>query len=113
MVVTCLRKSNRPEQQCVTFNDTTVGSAQQVPLYIASLCSLEHFSKLREYGCLHKGDEIILTIRGQFLECKCSNGGQNEVESEVFTRAVCDVYFGKDPISPAAKGSVMVGIGSL
>ncbi|CAB9507036.1 expressed unknown protein [Seminavis robusta] len=77
------------------------------------LFALDHFSKMRKYGSLNRGDEIIINIRGNSVECKCSNGGQNVVVSEVFTRAICDVYFGKQPISPAAKESAIKGISDL
>lgn len=76
------------------------------------LWALDEFSKLRNYGSLQPGEEIILTIQGENIECRCSNGGTSVVHSEVFTRAVCDIYFGDDPISPAAKASVMAGISS-
>jgi len=74
---------------------------------------LDEFSKLRDYGHLQFGDEIILTIRGDSLHCKCSNGGESVLRSKAFTKAVCDVYFGKDSISPAAKTSVMSGMSQL
>lgn len=52
---------------------------------------------------------MILTIKGPFIETRCTNGGVGVVNSEVFTRAVNDVYFGKDPISPPAKASALEG----
>ena len=75
---------------------------------------LDEFSKLRDYGSLHAGDEIVLTIRGGSVECRCDTvGGKSTVNPEALSRAVCDVYFGKNTISPAVKASAMAGISSL
>ena len=82
-------------------------------IVILLLYSLDHFSKLRARGSLDKGDDIVLSIEGGCLECKCSNGGYNVVESEVFTKAVCDVYFGNEAISPSARSSVLAGMEQL
>ena len=81
--------------------------------YFISTTRLEKFSKLRDFPSLNKGEEILLTIQGDTVECKCANGGTNIVCSEVFTKAVCDVYFGSDPVSPAAKESVLAGMNDL
>lgn len=77
------------------------------------LHTLEEFSKLKDYGSMHKGEEILLTLAGDKMTCKCSNGGNGFIQSEVFTKAVCDVYFGKNPISPPAKKSALDGIRRL
>jgi hypothetical protein len=74
---------------------------------------LEEFSKLRHAGRVNKGDEVTIIIKGPVIECRCSNGGVGVVNSEVLTRAVNDVYFGKDSVSPAAKTSVHEGIRRL
>jgi hypothetical protein len=56
---------------------------------------------------------VVITIKGDSLECICSNGGYSLVKSEVFTRAICAVYFDEDAISPGAKSSVLAGISKL
>jgi hypothetical protein len=48
-----------------------------------------------------------MTIRGNTLLYKNAAGNVGTIHSEVFTKAMCDVYFGKDPVSPPAKAAVV------
>ena len=48
-----------------------------------------------------------MTIRGDTLLYKNATGNVGSIRSEVFTKAMCDVYFGSDPVSPAAKKAVL------
>jgi hypothetical protein len=59
---------------------------------------------------LVKGAEMELTIRGDTLLFKNAVGGIGRIQSAVFTRALCDVYFGKDAVSPSHRDAVIDGI---
>ena len=48
-----------------------------------------------------------MTIRGDTLLYKNAMGNVGTIQSEVFTKAMCDVYFGSSPVSPPAKQAVM------
>jgi len=71
---------------------------------------LEEFRKLNPTVDLIKGAEMELTIRGDTLLYKNATGAVGIIRSAVFTRALCDVYFGKDAVSPTLKESVLDGI---
>jgi hypothetical protein len=53
-----------------------------------------------------------MTIRGDTLLLKMATG-LGEIKSRAFTEAMCDVYFGSDPVSPTLKEEVLKGIPSL
>lgn len=59
------------------------------------------------------GAEIEMTIRGDILLYKNAVGGVGQIRSEVFTRAMCDTYYGSDPVSPGHKEAVLEGIPKL
>ena len=48
-----------------------------------------------------------MTIRGDSLLYKNASGNVGSIKSEVFTKAMCDVYFGSDPVSPKAKQATL------
>jgi hypothetical protein len=54
-----------------------------------------------------------MTIRGDTLLYKNAVGGVGSIRSGIFTRAMCDVYYGADPVSPGHKASVLDGIAKL
>jgi hypothetical protein len=56
------------------------------------------------------GAEIEMTIRGDTLLYKNAMGGVGSIRSAVFCRALCDTYYGSDPVSPSHKESVVAGI---
>lgn len=68
---------------------------------------MEHFKQLNPPGPLEKDTELLMTIRGDTLLYKNASGSIGTVKSEVFTKAMCDVYYGSDPVSPQAKKAVM------
>ena len=60
-----------------------------------------------------KGAEIEMTIRGDTLLYKNAVGGVGTIRSHAFCKAMCDVYYGFDPVSPTHKASVLEGIPKL
>ena len=54
-----------------------------------------------------------MTIRGDTMLYKNSVGGVGQINSEVFCRALCDVYYGADPVSPGHKDDVIKGIATV
>lgn len=74
---------------------------------------LEEFRKLNPDVDLVKGAEMEMTIRGDTLLYKNAVGGVGRIQSQVFTEALCDVYYGDDAVSPGHKDSVLEGIGKL
>lgn len=74
------------------------------------------FSSLTQYNIflylflLTTGAEIEMTIRGDTLLYKNAIGGVGSIRSSVFCRALCDTYYGTDPVSPTHKESVVAGI---
>jgi hypothetical protein len=75
--------------------------------------SLDEFVKLNPSFDLMKGNEIEMTIRGDTLLYKNAVGGVGTIRSRVFTTALCDVYYGDDPVSPDHKKAVLEGIEKL
>ena len=71
---------------------------------------LEEFKKLNPPVDLIEGAEMEMTIRGDTLLYKNSAGGVGQITSAVFCRAMCDVYYGSDPVSPAHKEEVIKGV---
>jgi len=77
-----------------------------------NLNTLEEFKEIFPKVDLVEGDEIELTIRGDTLLLK-TGLGVGSIRSRPFTEAMCDVYFGKDPVSPTLKKDVLNGIPAL
>ena len=77
------------------------------------LDKLEEFKKLNPPVDLVQGAEIEMTIRGDTLLYKNAVGGVGTLRSEIFTKALCDTYYGADPVSPTHKESVLEGIRKL
>ncbi|KAL3921340.1 MAG: hypothetical protein SGILL_002800 [Bacillariaceae sp.] len=72
--------------------------------------TLEEFKGIFTPGVdLVEGDEIDMTIRGETLLLKTALG-VGTIKSRPFTEAMCDVYFGEEPVSPTLKEEVMKGI---
>lgn len=80
---------------------------------VFSLHRLEEFKKLNPPLDLVKGAEIEITIRGDTLLYKNAVGGVGTIRSEVFTTAMCDVYYGEDAVSPTHKAAVLEGVPKL
>ena len=80
---------------------------------LASILSLDEFKKLNPSVDLVEGAEIEMTIRGDTLLYKNAVGGVGSIKSRLFCEALCDVYYGSDPVSPTHKDSVMAGIPKL
>jgi len=76
------------------------------------LNTLDEFKEIFPKVDLVEGDEIELTIRGDTLLLK-TGLGVGTVRSRPFTEALCDVYFGKDPVSPTLKKDVLNGVQAL
>ena len=62
---------------------------------------------------LKEGDEIKMTIIGDLLHYRTAAGGGGTIKSLVLTLAMCDVYYGEDPVSPSHKESVLDGIDKM
>jgi len=77
------------------------------------LDKLEEFKQLNPPVDLVQGAEIEMTIRGDTLLYKNAVGGVGTVRSLAFTKAMCDVYYGSDPVSPGHKEAVVGGIPNL
>ena len=74
---------------------------------------LEEFKKLNPSVDLIEGAEMEMTIRGDTLLYKNSLGSVGQIQSDVFCRALCDVYYGSEPVSPDHKEEVIKQIKSL
>lgn len=59
---------------------------------------------------LKEGDEIKMTVIGDVLHYRTAGGGGGQIKSLTLTTALCDVYYGEDPVSPAHKEDVLSGI---
>lgn len=77
------------------------------------LARLEEFKKLNPPLDLVKGAEMELTIRGDTLLYKNAMGNVGTIRSEVFTAAMCDVFYGDDAVSPTHKDAVLAGVPKL
>jgi len=73
-------------------------------------CRLEEFKKLNPPVDLVEGAEIEMTIRGATLLYKNALGGVGTIHSAVFAKAMCDTYYGSDPVSAPHKKDVIEGI---
>jgi hypothetical protein len=74
---------------------------------------LEEFKKLNPAVDLVEGAEIEMTIRGNVLLVRNALGGVGQIDSQVFCEALCDLYYGDDPVSPGHRESVLAGIQNL
>lgn len=77
------------------------------------LDKLEEFKKLNPKVDLVEGAEMEMTIRGSTMLYRNSVGGVGQIESEVFCKALCDVYYGADAVSPGHKEEVIKGVAAL
>uniref|UniRef100_A0A7S0TBA6 Chalcone isomerase domain-containing protein n=1 Tax=Pseudo-nitzschia delicatissima TaxID=44447 RepID=A0A7S0TBA6_9STRA len=77
-----------------------------------NLETLGEFKEIFPKVDLVEGDEIELTIRGDTLLLK-TGLGVGSIRSRPFTEAMCDVYFGKDPVSPTLLKDVLDGVRKL
>ena len=75
--------------------------------------SLEEFAKLNPSVDLVQGAEMELTIRGDTLLYKNALGGVGRIHSAVFTKALCDVYYGHDAVSAPHRDAVLDGVSKL
>lgn len=74
---------------------------------------LDEFKKLNPPVDLIEGAEMEMTVRGDVMLYKNSVGGVGQIQSAVFCRALCDVYYGSDPVSPAHKAECIKGVQKL
>jgi len=74
---------------------------------------LDEFKKLNPPVDLIEGAEMEMTIRGNTMLYKNSVGGVGQIESVVFCRALCDVYYGADSVSLGHKEQVIKGVQKL
>lgn len=74
---------------------------------------LDEFKNLNPPLDLVKGAEMELTIRGDTLLYKNALGNVGTIRSEVFTTALCDVFYGDDAVSPTHKDAVLAGVPKL
>lgn len=77
------------------------------------LDSLEEFKRLNPKVDLIEGAEIEMTVRGDVLLYKNAVGGLGQIKSAVFTKALCDVFYGADAVSPTHLKSVVLGVKRL
>jgi hypothetical protein len=77
------------------------------------LDKLEEFKKLNPPGDLVQGSEMIMSIRGDTMMYRSSTGGVGQITSKVFVKAMADVYFGAESVSPALKASIEAGVAGL
>jgi hypothetical protein len=82
-------------------------------LRLALTTRLQEFKNLNPPVDLVQGAELEMTIRGDTMLFKNAVGGVGTIRSEVFTRAMCDVYYGTEPVSPTHKEAVLEGIPKL
>lgn len=74
---------------------------------------IHKFKELGPYRDLEEGDIIELSIQGDTMEYSNSLGGIGEIKSMIFTRAICDAYYGNDCVSPTHKEAVLRYISSI
>ena len=75
---------------------------------LKELHPLDEFKAIFPKVDLKEGDKILLEIRGDKLILHTANGG-GTVLSKHFALAMCDVFFGSNPVSPELKESVLKG----
>ena len=74
---------------------------------------LEEFKKMNPAVDLVEGAEMEMTIRGNVMLYQNALGGVGQIESQAFCAALCDVYYGSDPVSPGHKEQVINGVQKL
>jgi len=74
---------------------------------------LEEFKKMNPKVDLVQGAEMEMTIRGNVMLYKNALGGVGQIESKAFCKALCDVYYGNDAVSPGHKEEVVKGISKM
>jgi hypothetical protein len=74
---------------------------------------LEEIKTLNPPVDLIEGSEIEMNICGDTMVYKNSVGGIGQIKSQSFCRALCDVYYGANPVSPAHKNEVITAIQKL
>uniref|UniRef100_A0A7S2NT72 Chalcone isomerase domain-containing protein n=1 Tax=Leptocylindrus danicus TaxID=163516 RepID=A0A7S2NT72_9STRA len=77
------------------------------------LDKLKEFKDMNPPGDLIEGSEMTMTIRGDTMLYRNCAGSVGAIHSEVFCKALCDTYYGKDPVSPSHKEDVIKGIKKL
>lgn len=74
---------------------------------------LEKFKKMNPPIDLVEGAVMEMTIRGNTMLYRNCTGGIDQIQSDVFCRALCDIYYGEDPVSLGHKKEVLVGVEKL
>ncbi len=92
---------------------TAIVEALQPRMMGVDLDKLEAFQKLMPSVELIPGAEVEMTIRGDTLLFKNPTGGVGTIHSLTLTKALCDVYYGKQCVSPGHKEQVLTGIAKL
>lgn len=77
------------------------------------LDKLEEFKNMNPPGDMVEGSEVQMTIRGDTFLYKNSAGHVGAITSQIFCRAMCDLYYGDDPVSKDHKDAVIQGIKKL
>jgi hypothetical protein len=72
--------------------------------------SLEEFAKLNPRIDLVQGAEMELTICGDTLLYKNALGGVGRIQSAVFSKALCDIYYENDAVSAPHRDAVLDGV---
>merc|ERR1712183_292528 len=74
---------------------------------------LEKFKKMNPPIDLVEGAVLEMTIRGNTMLYKNCTGGIDQIQSDVFCQALCDIYYGNDPVSIGHKKEVLEGVEKL
>jgi len=77
------------------------------------LDKLEEFKKLLPPGDLVSGAVLEMTIRGDTLLLKNSIGAVGAINSNVFCKAMCNVYYGDDAVSAGHRDDAVKGIKAM
>ena len=64
-------------------------------------------------SCCNTYSLVKMTIVGDLCHYRNASGGVGTIKSLVFTTALCDVYYGADPVSPTHKDAVLNGIDKM
>jgi len=80
---------------------------------LIALHSLEEFAKLNPNVDLVQGAEMELTIRGNTLLYKNALGEVGRIQSAVFAKALCDIYYANDAVSVPHRDAVLDGVSKL
>lgn len=84
-------------------------------LWTDTILSLESFRQMSVTPPvdLKEGDEIKMTVIGDMLHYRTAGGGGGTIQSHALTVAMCDVYYGADPVSPTHLEAVLEGINKM